>query len=424
MSTATATQPRTADTARPAWLWPVVGLVAAVVLLTVGYLLTAGTRNEELPAAYGHRRGSTELVRSVNGTSVLAEMFRAAGHRVSTWTRLSPRLEDFDVIVWAPDDFAPPTKEQREFLESWLSKGDSGRVVVYIGRDYDAATAYWDEVRPSAPAEDAAEIQRRWATARADYAKARAQMPAKQYAVWFTAKRDGQRRDVRTLQGEWAKGIDASQCEITLQGRLDVPVQADKTPADPLIPEKFEPLLLSDGDILAMRVTDPEGNFGDGQVIVLANGSWVLNYPLVNHEHRKLAARLVNECGSPGKVAFVESGPGGPDVLDKEPSSGSSEPWPPYPLNAILFHVVVLGILFCLARFPIFGRPRDLPPEPAADFGRHVAALGELLARSQDRNYAQARLMQYRELAKRDSGKSHLKTKEPRTKSQEPKNQG
>jgi hypothetical protein len=80
-------------------------------------------------------------------------------------------------------------------------------------------------------------------------------------------------------------------------------------------------------------------------------------------------------------------------------------------LNAILVHMSVLGIVFCLARFPIFGRPRELPSEASADFGKHVGALGDLLSRSQDRNYALTRLMQYRELAKRDSGKSHLKGK-------------
>ena len=161
-----------------------------------------------------------------------------------------------------------------------------------------------------------------------------------------------------------------------------------------------------------MRVTDSGWDSwnGEGQVIVLANGSWVLNYPLVNHEHRKLAARLVNECGDPGKVAFVESDPGGPGVLEREPTSGE-EPWPPYPLNAILVHLVVLGIVFCLARFPIFGRPRELPSEPAADFGKHVAALGQLLARSRDRHYAQSRLAQYRQIAERRSGRSHLKKK-------------
>jgi hypothetical protein len=336
-------------------------------------------------------------------------MFKSQGHRVTTWTRLSPRLDEQDIVVWVPDDFGVPAKEPREFLEDWLSRGDGGRIVVYIGRDYDAAVDYWSDVRPTAPPEDAAEIQRRLARAKADYASARAKMPAKGYGRWFTAQRDGKRRDVRTLEGPWAKGIDANKCEITIAGRLEVPREADRVAADPPIPGDFEPLLTSEGELLAFRVKD-DAKWGDGQVIVLVNGSWTLNYPLVNHEHRKLAARLVNECGSPGKVAFVESGPGGPTVLDKDPSTGD-EPWPPYPLNAILVHMSVLGIVFCLARFPIFGRPRELPSEASADFGKHVGALGDLLSRSQDRNYALTRLMQYRELAKRDSGKSHLKGK-------------
>lgn len=394
---------------QPDWFWPVVGLGGALLLLVVGYWLTSRPSNEELPTAYGRRRGSTEFVRSVSGTSVLAEMFKAAGHRTTSWTRLSPRLDDYDVIVWAPDDFAAPTKEQRQFLEDWLSRGEGGRVVVYIGRDFDAASAYWTSVLPTAPEEDQTEIQRRLSRSKAAWSQTRAKMPAKEYARWFTVKREYPYREIRMLEGPWATGIDASQCEITLQGRLDIPTQADKGPTDPpLLTNVPERLLTSQGDILAMRLTDPA--WGDGQVIVIANGSWLLNYPLVNHEHRKLAARLVNECGPPGRVAFVESGKGGPSVLAKEPSSGD-EPWPPFPLNVIMVQVTIVGILFCLARFPIFGRPRDLPSEPAADFGKHVAALGELLARSQDRNYAQTRLQQYRELAKRDSGKSHLKRK-------------
>jgi hypothetical protein len=72
---------------------------------------------------------------------------------------------------------------------------------------------------------------------------------------------------------------------------------------------------------------------------------------------------------------------------------------------------VILGIVFCLARSPIFGRPRELPPDSPADFGKHVAALGQLLARTQDRHYAQARLAHYRQIAERKSGRSHLKSK-------------
>lgn len=395
---------------QPQWLLPAFGVAFALLVLLVGYALTATPSNESLPSDYGRRRG-TGYGPSVSGTAALAEIFKKAGYRVQTFTRLSPKLNEADVIVWAPDDFEPPSKEQREWLENWLYEGQ-GRAVVYIGRDYDAASAYWAEVRPTAPPEDAAEVQRRLARAKADFAAARAKMPTSGYARWFTAKRDGKRRDVRSLEGPWAAGIDAKKCEIVLAGRLDVPAQADKPATDPPLPEKFEPLLTSQGDSLAFRVEDPSA-FSDGQVIVIANGSWLLNYPLVNHEHRKLAARLVNECGSAGKVAFVESYAGGPTVSDVDPSAASSplafmDVWP---LNAIIIHLTILGIIFCLARSPIFGRPRELPAQSPADFGRHVAALGELLARTKDPAYAQSRVQQYRELAKRDSGKSHLKGK-------------
>src|SRR5688572_19345614 len=86
---------------------PVTGAVLALVVMLVGALLT-WRRDEQLPSIYGRRRG-TEAGRSVNGTAVLAELFRSAGHRVTTMNRFSPKVHSFDVIVWVPDDFKPPT---------------------------------------------------------------------------------------------------------------------------------------------------------------------------------------------------------------------------------------------------------------------------------------------------------------------------
>src|SRR5262245_35289051 len=90
---------------------PLLGIAAAVVLIVAGALL-AGRQNESLPSTYGRRRG-TDGAPSVNGTAVLIELFKQTGHRVTTRTRLSPSLNEFDVIVWIPNDFEPPTKEQR-----------------------------------------------------------------------------------------------------------------------------------------------------------------------------------------------------------------------------------------------------------------------------------------------------------------------
>jgi len=398
---------------------PIVGTVIALLLIVVGVLLGA-RRDEQLPTVYGRRRGG-DAGRSVNGTAVLADLFRSRGHSVTTTNRFSPRLDKFDVVVWVPNDFEPPDEEHREFLENWLKDG-FGRTVVYVGRDYNAAIDYWERMAPTAPPEKAVESLHRQAEARAAWESERSQMPSEEYARWFNARRDGKPRKVDKLSGPWAEGIDPKQANIRIEGRLAIPSNTDsETTDDPLI----EPLLTSGEDALAFRLTndtlhdDVESNdefdWNDGQIIVLANGSFVLNYPLVNHEHRKLADKLIDQCGDEGqKVIFIESEPGGPKIATKEPTGGmptALELLKVWPLNAVLLHVAVLGIVVCLSRSPIFGRPRELPADSPSDFGKHVAALGKLLAAAKDRNYAHARLAQYRQIAERRSGRSHLRNK-------------
>jgi hypothetical protein len=411
MSTAPSTSNKTQSLALP-----LAGIFIAVVLIVAGAIL-AGRRNEKLLTAYGRRRG-TDYARSVNGTAVLADLFKRAGHRVTTFGRFSPKLKSADVIVWFPSNFAAPTAEQCAFLEEWLAEATEDRTVVYVGRDYDAAVDYWSRIVADLPEKLMPENQtdealRRQAEARAAAAADRAQLPAQEDARWFTLVRDAKPRRVNELAGPWAEGIDPQAANIRLEGRLAKPAGGAK-PADDQDVLKFNPLLSSGNDPLIARVTKDEWNTvgSKGQILVVANGSFLLNYPLVNHEHRKLAARLIEDCGSPGRVVFIEAGEDGPKVLDKEPASGIPSPLDllkVWPLNAILLHLVILGILLCLARSPIFGRPRELAAESPTSFGKHVGALGELLARSQDRHYAQSRLAQYRQLGQRRSGRSHLK---------------
>lgn len=385
----------------------VVAALAATLMVValVNYWLHAEPAGQTLNAIYGRRSGrGTD---SVNGTAVLADMFELRGFRVRTVDRLSPRLEkEADVIVWFPDDFEPPTRKQRDFLERWLA-GGSERTLVYVGRDYDAAADYWKTVRPGAPADVAKKMDELAASAEGNYLTTRGTMPKRQYARWFTAASDGKERTARQLSGPWSEGVVAAQAAIELRGRLELPVEADAK-GDLSPPDETETLLAGDQqEPLAVRHRD--FTWKDGQVIVVANGSFLLNYPLVNKEHRKLAERLIDEC-SGRMVAFLESGPGGPEVLDKEPpQSGGLAMLRIWPLNAIVVHLTILGIVVCLARWPIFGRPKELPAENAADFGRHVAALGQLLARTKNLSYAQSRLAQYQQQARRGSGTSHRK---------------
>ncbi|MFN0017845.1 MAG: hypothetical protein ACKVP0_06270 [Pirellulaceae bacterium] len=422
-----------------------------------------------LPSVYGKRSGR-EATSSVNGTRVFAEMFVRSGRKVRTITRLSPGINDrADVIVWIPDSFEPPDKKQREFLEAWLAKGNNRRLI-YIGRDFDSSGEYFREIAPQLTPEQAVTFKRYEAEAKADFDASRWQMPKEQYARWFTARRDGTRHVAKNLEGDWSEGIDSSKTNILVEGRLDPPVEKDRasapsytttTPApatapagappaktkpktkanpwlpiptttvttidNPPIPEKFEPLLWSDenGDgnfqpqeAIVTRVKDSafgdkDNNNSNNQVIVVTNGSFVLNYPLVNHEHRKLAGKLIAECPPGAKVAFIESRNAEPTVLDKDPEGaaggGLFDVAHVWPLNAMVIHLTILGIIYCMAKSPIFGRAKELPGEATADFGRHVTALGQLMARSKDRVYAEQRIAQYQQQGKRKSGKSHLK---------------
>jgi hypothetical protein len=392
MSTAAPT-PAKPDQPASHLLWLIAGAGVALLLVLLGVVLTR-RRDEQLSTTYGRRRG-TEVASSVNGTAVLADLYRRQGRRVGTVVRFSPALDRYQTVIWAPDDFAPPDKTHRDYLETWLTNG-SGRTVVYIGRDYDAAVDYWQRIAADAPPEQADEVVRRQAEARARFEAERSAMPIKEDAQWFAVSRDDPPQAIESLSGPWAEGIDAKETALHLEGRLSIPA----SPAEEM---EFETLLEADGEPLVTRVTN--SNWGDGQIIVVANGSWGLNYPLVNHQNRKLAAKLIEASSAKDdRVVFVESTAGGPLIRDKEkPSSppNSLELLKVWPLNAILLHVAMLGIVLCLARAPIFGRPRELPGDSRADFGKHVAALGKLLAATKDQNYAHARLLQYRQVADR-----------------------
>jgi hypothetical protein len=361
---------------------------AVLAILGLVFLCTGGCRDKINPL-YGQRTGAA--FDSVNGTSVLGQMFEQAGHTVFSWRMLSPRLRRrADCIIWFPDDFMPPSQKACRWLESWLRESP-GRTLIYVGRDFDASVWYWDEIRPHAPDDQRQEILRRKLEAQGYFAQNLIPPGTTEECNWFKVKGGRKHRKVRTLQGdaEWLQGVDPAQVQIELNHRI-VPSPG------------AEVVLESKGDVLV--TSEP---LDGSRLIVVANGSFLLNLPLVNREHRRLAGQLIEEIGPPGQtVVFLESGPRGIFLFETDPTSG-----PPsglaifqvWPANWILLHLAVVGIILCFSRFPIFGRPRDPEPEGVSDFGRHVQALGELLQQSGDTAHAAARLSHYRQLTRPDS---------------------
>jgi hypothetical protein len=216
---------------------------------------------------------------------------------------------------------------------------------------------------------------------------------------WFTVQTGQPHRDFRTLEGDesWLSDVDPSKVEIEQDNHL--------------IPAEDAEILLASGD--NVLVSRREMNFG--QLIVVSNGSFLLNLPLVNHEHRKLAGKLIGMVEPNSRVVFLETdtNSSSPPIHDKDPQTQTRggldilgvEPW-----NHVFLHLAALGIIFCFARLPIFGRPRPLPTPPASDFGQHVEAVGDMLAKTGDSSYAAARLLHYQQSLRHESASSPTKT--------------
>ena len=357
--------------------------------LTLGLLclLVAGGCREQIKTEYGQRRPPAAM-ESVNGTAVFSEMFEHAGHKVYSTRRLSPKIHQrADCIVWFPGDFSPPRPDTRAWLEDWLV-AKPGRALIYVGRDFDAAVAYWRRIQPLAPKDQQAEVGNRLREAKVDFQTARSIIPKSEDAEWFTIQGKYQPRPVRALDGDpaWTRAVDPSKLEMELVSRL-------------LPSENMEVLLESKGDMLVGRKT-----FDGSRLLVVTNGSFLLNFPLVNHEHRKMAGKLVEEAGPPEKtVIFLESGTGGPVISDEDPSGEmptGMEIFQVFPTCWILLHFAAAGVIFCFWRWPIFGPARPLEAGSRSDFGKHVEALGELLQRTDDHAYASKQVVLYQQTTK------------------------
>lgn len=363
--------------------------------LIICCLLLSGCGTPEIHTEYGERAGA-EAEDSVNGTAVFAQMFEQAGHKVASWRTLSPRLKaSADVIVWFPDDFKPPSSQTIQWFEAWLRERPD-RLLIYVGRDFDAAPGYWTKIRPNAPADQQATIDANLKQANEDYLLDR-QVPGANAANcdWFATK-DLPVRKPKTLAGPWSKGIDATKIEIEMRRELK-PHEAQKPPL----------LAAGDGEPIISLEEFAVGYYGDqSEVIYVVNGSFLLNLPLVNKEHRKLAQRLIDVVPKSGsQVVMLESEEGGPRIAktDEPPRlQGGLDVLGIHPLSWVLVHLSIVGLIFCFARYPIFGVPRDPLAANTADFGKHIDAFGEQLQRTKDAKYAWGRLKHYQQLVASD----------------------
>ncbi len=382
-------------------------------------LIAAGCSKPVIETKYATGTGRAGRA-SLHGTGLLVEAFRQAGHEVIFEHRFSKRLDEADIVLWFPDDYGCLTDRQAEYIRDWLRSHPAG-TWVYVRRDYQAVAAYVDRV--IGEVKDARMYWRFRARQVMEHQRRRLETRICQSA-WFDVERLPAIMRVTRLSGErrWVDGLRTERTNLWLGEKIVPyrPLVSSGSPGnagqelDSPSPLSLAPVEdLSDGSLsdgsgwyTAQVLLDTEhgpfvvrfvsGRAGWGRLLLIANGSFLLNYGLIEPEHWKLVGALLDEWGKGKRVVFLSTEP------MEEPSEGQEAlrelPWYlTWPVSLILAHALWWGASLLSAWFPMFGPPARGTAVLAPSMGQHIEALGELLASAADREYSRRVLQEHAE---------------------------
>ncbi len=165
----------------------------------------------------------------------------------------------------------------------------------------------------------------------------------------------------------------------------------------------FKPLItLENNSPFAYQIEDSA--WPGSKLIVVTNASLFCNYALADENRRKASMDLISLTRDQGRVAFISHS----NPLLQYSRSSSNDPFGLklfliYPLNVILSHALIFGVVTLIALWPIFGRPRRSADPTNSDLGKHVSAFGQLLLRTRDRQFALKNIGRYFREVRRDS---------------------
>lgn len=371
---------------------------ALLALLLVLSLEETGVMGQDrLPVRYGQRGGQGRV--SLNGTSAFARLLQEYDLDVQSASRLTPRIDRYDVLFWFPDSDREDYDEEQERLEAWLRSGTDRRLII-VGRHYDATIDYLTQIGQSQDSEQGLDYRRRLAEA-VSVSHLESLKPQGTYFDGWVEWTPGIRRRSSQLGGPWATGLD--HANLTTSRYPNIP-SAENQKSHPT--RSYEVKLEADGKPFAVAIQDSLWN--GGEVIVISNGSFVLNYGLTDEGNRQLVANMLDDLDFEDyfwDALFLESDEAGLPVMQRE-ESGQKTMWDwmtEWPFSFFIPHFLVLGILIYFVFYPIFGRPKNLALPSSTDFGQHVEALGELMEKTRDRAYAIKHINHYHEQTKSDS---------------------
>ena len=70
---------------------------------------------------------------TIDGISGFVHLLKENGLSVRQSSRISPRIDRYQTIIWAPDRDQAPRKEATDRLEQWVADGYGSRRLIFIG---------------------------------------------------------------------------------------------------------------------------------------------------------------------------------------------------------------------------------------------------------------------------------------------------
>lgn len=339
---------------------------------------------------------ATYRSKSINGIYVFAELLRSKEYQVDVWPNLGDQLyQGYDTVIVFQNDEAPVTEDVS--YEIWDLLWWDVRTVLYVGRDFDVTGEYWKtisgQLKTTGESDDSQSAKNAEAQSRS---KLRSRL----------------NQTFRPEDGGDFFGVEVNRISEKILTEVDVlanPLNTEENFASnqidchwevyrKMVPDSDSTVLWATTDGEPLLVYD-EMDYGT-HMFAMHSAYPLLNGALVDLRNRQLANQLIAQLSPEGKIAIVT----GARLIDAQQGSQLWKFLKVFPHPWIAGQLLLTIVLFCLWRFPIFGRPRTEVAVDLKRFGSHVEALGELLRRTGKRGFAVKRIKEWK---KRRSPKSH-----------------
>ena len=346
-----------------------------------------------------------EQPHSINSTSLFAKRLEDLDYQVTVRNRISPKINDFNIVFWFPESSRCPSDSAVKAIEEWSNANYEAKTLVYVGGDYRADEDYYHAIQKSISPELKSETQRLVSEAQLATQTRKNQWGEFGWIInqnracdWFDLEA------IKRKRSNLLAGPMASEADFDSVPELPIEFLMSPNNAGPYKRWKKESLLTVDGEDMVYRLT--EKNYSDFQIIVVQNASFLVNFALADPDKQALADQLIvaatdsdnlSGYGYDWNVLILES-EGDIPIRSTDFVNENSWAWiAEAPLCYIIPHALVWGVLFCFVYFPIFGRPKRLPKRSTTSFRNHINAVAKQLSRSGGKAHAHRTIEHYQE---------------------------